>query len=161
MPILYPLVNGHRTSYCSIEFAVDGRKIAGVKSINYKEEIEKAKQFGTSANAIGRTRGQSKCSGDIELYEAEWYTLLPLITAGGSVGYGEASHLISVSYSEPGSTISVVSDQLVAVAFCNVERSNSEGTEANTVKVSLDIMSILWDARYRGLSSVLSIFGNM
>jgi hypothetical protein len=158
MPLLYPDVNGHRTSYCSIELGVNGVLIKGAKSINYKEEVEDADVYGNSANQIGGTRGKAKCSGDIEFLEAEWNQLiLPVITLGGVIGYAERRWLITVTYAEAANMDLTVTDILEGVKFKSIDRSNGEGVDALTVKVSLGIMAIKWRGVFRALRAPTDI----
>jgi hypothetical protein len=149
----YPDVNGHRTSFCSVEFALDGQRIPGIKSINYKEELTTATIYGTSSHPVGRTRGQLKFSGDIEFYAEEWYdTVLPILTGGGAIGFSERAVTLTVAYREIGlSTPTIQVDQLMGARIHSPDRSNSEGTEALTVKVALDIMNIRWNSKHQGL----------
>jgi hypothetical protein len=149
---LYPDVNGVRTSYCSIELAVNGIRLKGVRSINYRETHEVPKIRGTSSHPIGRTRGIVDFEGDIELYQADWLALLPTLTLVGTVGFAEIAHTVSVMYAELLSPQDTVLDTLVGVRFLAPESSGSEGADAQMIKLTLSIMDILW-ARgvYRGL----------
>jgi hypothetical protein len=154
MPPIYPDRNGNRTSYCSIEFGVNGTPIKGVKSINYKDTLEIKKIKGTSAKPIGRNRGTLDFEGDIELYQAEWLALLPILTLGGTVGFSEMSHTITVVYAELLSPGDTVIDRLVGVRFHSPEVANSEDGDLASLKVTLDIMDIVWANRYRSLRTV-------
>jgi hypothetical protein len=151
MPILYPDVNGNRTSYCSIVFGIDGAPIKGVKSINYRETHEIPKIRGTSPKPIGRTRGSSDFEGDIELYQAEWNAILPLLTKGGIFGFAEPSFTVTVSYAELGRPADLVNDKLVGVRFHSPDVANTEGTDAVVVKVGMSIMDITWSKQFKGL----------
>jgi hypothetical protein len=149
--ISYPEVNGHRTSYCSIELGIDGTRIKGVKSINYKDEVEIGELYGTSSNRIGRTRGRSKPGGDIEIYQAEWEEyLLPKLARNGAIGFAELSWTITVTYSELGLS-RTVTDRLIGVRFLSADKSNSEGTDALVVKCTLDVMRVMFQQRYKAL----------
>lgn len=147
----YPDVNGVRTSYCSIELGIDGLKLKGVTSINYREPGEIGKLRGTSPHPIGRTRGQVTPEGDIEMYRAEWDELLKKLTKNGTFGYMELSWPVTVAYAEEISPETTVTDTLEGVRFLSPEVSNAEGTDAVKVKVTLDIMGILWNGKYRSL----------
>ncbi len=144
----YPDVNGVRTAYCSIEVGIAGFFLKGVKSLNYKDNGEIPKIFGTSPIPIGRTRGQNDSEGDIEFYQEEWDEMLPLLTLAGSIGYMEGIWPISVTYAEPSQMAKTKTDQLVGVRFMSAERSNAEGTDALTVKLSLSIMRIVWHTKF-------------
>lgn len=151
MPLLYPDVNNARTSYCSIEFGFPGRLIPGIKSINYKDNGEIPKIMGTNAVPIGRVRGKADAEGDVEFYQKEWDSLLPILTQGGLVGYMEIAWPITVTYAEPSNLIDTRTDKLVGVRFFGAEKSNSEGTDALTVKLQMSIMRIQWHGRFVAL----------
>jgi hypothetical protein len=155
MPI-YPDVNGTATSYCSIRLLVGpGIPLVGVKSINYKDAGEISKVRGMSAVDIGRTRGKVSSEGDIEMLQEEWDELLPKITFAGVVGYMESTWPVSVAYAEPSAPQKTKVDALIGVRFHSAEKSNSEGTDALMVKVSMSIMQIRWNGFYAALRSGL------
>lgn len=151
LPILYPDVNGVRTSYASIELAVLGLRLKGVKAINYKDGVEIGKVRGTSANNIGRTRGTNDPEGDIEIYQEEWDNLLPLLTTGGLIGYSELATPVTVIYAEVTSPQKTRMDILEGVRFHSADRANAEGSDALTVKLSMDIMKIRWHGLFLAL----------
>ena len=152
----YPDVNGVATSYCSIRLMIGpGIPIVGVKSINYKDVGEIPKVRGASAVDIGRTRGKVSSEGDIELLQEEWDLLLPKLTLAGVVGYMESPWPVSVVYAEAASPQKTRMDSLVAVRFHSAEKSNSESTDALTVKLQMSIMQIAWSGPYVALRSGL------
>jgi|SRR4051812_46586039 len=148
---LIPDINGNRTSWASIVLGVAAKPLIGIKSINYKDVGEIPKVKGTAGNPIGRTRGSNDCEGDVEILQQEWNELLPMLTAGGALGYSELSWPITVSYAEPSNLLLTVTDRLVGVRFFGAEKSNGEGTDALTVKVNLSLMRIVWNNRYVAL----------
>lgn len=143
----YPDVNGVRVSYCSIELDIDGTKLKGVRSINYKETTEIPKIRGLSAKPIGRTRGNSDFEGDIELYREEWDELVAKLSQNGAVGFSETSWPVSITYAEPSDLSKTVTDRLIGVRFHSPEIANSESADATVVKVMLSIMDIAWNGR--------------
>lgn len=147
-------VNGNRTSYCSIEFAVNGLRIKGVKSINYREINEMSKIRGTGAKPMGRTRGTADFEGDIEIYQAEWRALLPFLTRGGTFGFAELAHPVTVTYAEALSPLDTVTDRLIGVRFHSPDVANTESTDAVVLKVALNIMDITWNNMFKGLRTL-------
>lgn len=143
-------VNGVRVSYCSIELLINGSvRLKAVKAINYKEINNIPKIKGTSTGPIGRPRGDADYEGDLEIYQAEWKALLPLLTRNGSFGFAELSHTLTCSYSERLSPADTVTDTMRGVRFHSPETAQSEGPDVSTVKVQLSIMEIIWANRYR------------
>lgn len=140
--ISYPLVKGHRFSYASIELKINGSPfpILGVKSINYSQELAPGDVWGTAPHKIGRTRGKNDAKADMEMLRLEWDQLRATLGAGG-VGYGEMAFDIMVTYSEKFSP--VVTDKIIGARITNAEFSNSEGTDASMVKLTMNVIRII------------------
>lgn len=153
MPPRYPDVNGIRTSYCSIQLNLEGLPLIGVDSVNYRNTHEVGKIRGTSAKPIGRTRGNLDFEGDIEFYQAEWASLiLPKLTFFGVREFSATSWTVTIAYSEVNAPRDqIVTDTLEGVRFLAPEQSNAQGTDATKVKVTMNIMDIIWANRYQAL----------
>jgi hypothetical protein len=155
MAIRYPDINGVRTSFASIELniwgAAEAIRLRGIRSINYRDTGDIPKIRGASGTPIGRVRGESDTEGDIEIYQKEWDELLPILTRNGLFGYMETVNAIAVTYSDLLDNIGTKTDRLDGVRFYGADRSNSEGGDALTVKLSLSIMEIAWHGRYTAL----------
>jgi hypothetical protein len=148
----YPDINGIRTSFASLVIGVDALPLVGVKSLNYRVTHERQKIRGTSAHPIGRTRGQVDYEGDIEFYQAEWYKfMLPKLSALGVLGFSETSHTLNAAWAEEASPLDIVADQLVGVTFDAPDIAAAEGPDAATVKLTMNIMRIVFDGRYVAL----------
>lgn len=140
----FPLVNGLEMSFCSMEIKLGGGlAISGIKSINYDENHSFSKVWGNRPQKQGRTRGQIDPTGSMELLRRQWDALLEFLTVGGAVGYAERSWPLTVSYAEIGA-IDTKCDELTQVRFFNAKAKGSEGTDALTVTVDLDIREIIW-----------------
>jgi hypothetical protein len=150
-PIFYPDINGNRTSFCSIELGFTGIPVKGIKSINYREKHDIPAIYGTSAKPIGRTRGRVSFEGDIEFYQAEWNSLLPFLTLAGAFGFAELSRVLTIVYAEKLSPQHTVTDVIVGARLNSPDSSNSEGTEASTIKCSISMMDIKWAKGFQGL----------
>lgn len=148
----YPEINGHEVSFCSIEFKVDGEVFPLIKALNYKEELEIPKAYGTSSRPLARGKGQRKFSGDVEIYRKDWNRLLVKLTNNGTIGFSEAAWDLSVAFAETAlGSDEVVTDQLVGCRFHSPDFSNAEGVELATVKLQLDLMAIKYNGRYTSL----------
>jgi hypothetical protein len=144
MPALYPDINGVRWDYSCVEIRIGAKPFRGVKSVNYADGMEPGDVYGTGAQRIGRTRGQYKPEGSIELYEQEWRDLLASLPA--AIGYLEAVFPIIVTYQQTMvSPLNV--DLLVGCKIKKVSSDRQEGTDAVTVKLDLDIMRIERDGK--------------
>lgn len=152
MPPKYPDVNGVRTSWASIEFGLDGLPITGIESINYRDPLEKGAVYGSTSKKQGRTRGQLAPEGDMEILQADWlHILLPRITQNGKYGFSELAFPVKCAYAERLSPADVVTDRIQGVVFHSPEVSNSRSVDAIKIKVTFDVMEIIWANKYRSL----------
>jgi hypothetical protein len=135
----FPLVNGTMHEWSSITLKANGKTYTRVKSINYSEKLTPTKVYGTSADAIGRTRGMREADGDLELYLDE----LRLIMEDLGAGFYETPFEITVAYSEDN--VSTMVDTLVAARIQELGASQSQGADALTRKVGLNILKVLWN----------------
>jgi hypothetical protein len=143
----YPQVNGAKVSFCSLEFQVGGFQFTGIKSINYKEPLESAVLYGNQVTVQGETRGRVRPAGDIEIYRDTYEAFIDYLSSGGSVGFSEPRFTFTVGYAELGATLTT-SDILPNVRFHSPDFSGSEGIEALTVKMQMNMIGqILWHGR--------------
>src|SRR4051812_25063026 len=138
----YPLINGVRYSFSSIELALDGATMIGFKELSYKAALDPGEVRGAAAQLIGRTRGQFSADGALTLYRQEFDELVARL----GPGFMERSFPIAAMYADEGQP--TVCDQLIGCRIKNVDKSSSEGSEALTVKLDLHIMLI----RFNGVS---------
>lgn len=136
----YPLVNGNRYDFTSIEILINGVPYRGVKSIDYKDSLATQKQYGTSARPLGRNRGVYDASGALEMFKEDFSVVAPVLAALGNGGLGEANFLILATYADFGAP--TVTDTLIGCRIKGVDESHAQGGEAVTVKLDLDIMDI-------------------
>lgn len=146
-------INGNRTAFSNIKFGVDGTRLKGLKSVSYDEDHEIPEIYGTSPDPIGRTEGRRKFSGSIEVYQEESLYLLETLSRGGTVGFAEHSHTITLVYALASAPFKVVTDILVGVRVHSPKDAHSEGVDALTVTYSLSIMRIIRGNRFEGLRS--------
>lgn len=154
-PIPYPLVNGKRYSFTSIEFLFGTIPLIGIKSLNYGSSLEPGKVYGTNANKIGRTEGQADHTCDAEVYLLEWNAFLAVVGPTGILtgGFGAVVFPIVVNYAEAG--MPVITDIIDGCRITKVDHSNQTGSDASTVKLTIDPM----DIKHAGLFSIAGGFG--
>lgn len=145
----YPLINGHRYSYASIEADINGKKFYGHKEISYNQELEPGEVRGAHSQLLGRTKGDLKAEASLTTYLEEWQELLEAL----GDGYMETPFDIIVSYAEEGRP--TVTDKLRGCRIKRVEESHSQGTDALTVKLDLHVLWIEFDGR-KPLNRMLS-----
>lgn len=132
----YPLINGLKWDYSSLEIDVAGDIYVGIKEIAWTETLEPGIVRGTSAQKLARTRGEHDAEGSMVMYYED---ALELLNALGD-GYGEVSFDISVTYSGEG-----VPTKKAALLGCRItskEITNSQGTDPSEMSFDLDIIQI-------------------
>ena len=140
-PIQYPLINGVRHEFASVELKLAGTIFVGVKSIEYSRKRERTKPYGTHPDPLGKTRGKNSYDGSIDLYLAEWNAFV--MNQLGGAGYGDVIFPIFVTYSENG--FDTITDQLIGCTLDTSEAKASDGTEALTRKFDLSPIKILFN----------------
>ena len=141
MSIAYPLINGNRFDYSSIEINLDGLIYRGVKSIDYSDQLIPGKVKGTSAMAVGRTRGDYEAEASIEVFKEEWALLAAGLASKPPYGLGEVTFGVVVAYADFGAV--TVVDTLGACRIKKPSESHAQGSEGLTVKIDLDPLYIL------------------
>jgi hypothetical protein len=147
----FPLVNGNRYDFTSIEVLIGGVPFRGIKSIDYKDSLDPAKQWGTSARALGRTRGKADFEGSFEIFKEDAVVLRTALAALGLGGYGEANFVIVVTYAE----LAVSAPSVDVLDGCRVKScqdTHAQGNEGITEKWDLDVL----DVKRNGIS-ILSL----
>jgi len=137
MTLAYPLINGVRYDFSSIEVKVSGRSFLGIKEIAYSDSLEPGEVYGAHAQVLGRTRGQYKAEGSMTLFRAEADEWLQAL----GEGFLEAVFDIQVFYAEAG--MPLVTDTLVGCRIKKPDISLSAGSDALQVKFDLHMLYIL------------------
>lgn len=147
--MIFPLINGVYYSYSNIELNVQGLQFAGVKAINYKDNLGRVKVRGTAMQPLGLTQGRYEANGDIELY-LDAFALLTL-TLGP--GWRQTPIVANITYGPNiGPVVPLVNDIIPGFYLGEVDASQSEGEEALTRKFTMHIPGqILWN----GIPSIL------
>lgn len=144
--IQYPMVNGFRHSFASIELKMAGQLFTGFKSVNYSRTRSRSLVRGNHPDPLGKTRGENEYKADVELYFAEWVLFMELLKQGaGGGGYGDKPFNVDVTYGE--SLFATTVDQLVGCTFDTTDASNGQGPDALTRKVELNPLKILFNGR--------------
>lgn len=108
--IAYPLVNGVRHGFSSIEFKLAGQIFVGFKSIKYGRKRTRVEVRGNSPDPIAKTRGDNAYTGSCEMYLAEWNLFQSALIAAAKVafgntdgkGWGDVAFQTLVTYNENG-----------------------------------------------------------
>ena len=129
----YPLINGHRYDFSSIEGSIAGKKYMGYTSINYKQTLEPGEARGNHAQRYGTTRGQLKADADFEMLKEEGEEFI----RGLGDGYMEKRFNMTVVYSEEGGKTRT--DVLHNCRIQEVSDGHSEGGDALKLKFTLSV----------------------
>jgi hypothetical protein len=147
--IQYPLVNGVRHSFASIEAKIAGQ-IYLVTGVNYSRKRSRTMVRANHPDPVGKTQGSNEYSCDIELLLAEFNALQAALIAQANAanlngGYGNLPFQIVVQYTENG--LDTVTDTILGCTFDSTESSNAEGTDATKRKVELNPLKILFNGQ--------------
>ncbi len=133
----YPLVNGQKVSFASIEIKIGTLLLTGFTDLSYSQTLEPGIFRGTRAEKLARTIGEHNIEGSFTLVKDE---SLDLIASLGN-GYMQTPFDITNTYSEINST-TLMTDVLTGCRITSEEDSHSQGTDALVVACDLDIMKM-------------------
>ena len=143
--MVVPLINGQAFGYAEVAFSIDGVTYTAIKSINYKDSIDRGKLRGTSMKILARTSGQYDAEADFEVAEKDFRELLALM----GDGYMKKTIFVCVTYTTddginllPGVSTNTHRDTFFA-KFKGVENALSQGTDPLTVKIPLDVIGTI------------------
>lgn len=141
--MLFPNGLGAFYSYSNIELSVNGLIFAGVKAINYKDNLGRQFVRGTAMQPLGMTQGRYEAHGDIELY---LNAFLQLVTTVGP-GWRQTPITATITYGPnlAMAPLPFVVDVIPSFWLGEVDASQSESEDALTRKFTMHIPGqILW-----------------
>ena len=140
MSVSYPLVNGVRHSWSSIESRVNGSIVLGITEVNYSPTLEPGEVRGAGPRVIAHTLGQASYEGDFTILLEEFNAL---VAALGDAWMTRTFDII-ITYDESGSGLSTIVDTLSGCRITKVEASNSSGsTDASVRKCTIKYLGLL------------------
>lgn len=146
-PIQYPLVNGLRHSFASVEIKV-ANQLFYATAVNYSRKRNRTLVRVNHPDPIGKTIGSNEYSADIEMLLAEYNALQAALInraqqAGLGNGYGDVAFQVVVTYSTNG--LDTVTDTIQGCTLDSTEASNAEGVDATKRKFELNPLKILFN----------------
>lgn len=138
-PILYPLINGVRHSFASIELKLGSQIFIGFKSINYSRTRTRTKVRGNHPDPLAKTRGENDYTADCELYFAEFVLFLSQFGSG----YGDQVFQVLTTYSENG--FDTIQDTINGCTIDTTEASQSQGPDPLIRKFELNPLKVLFN----------------
>jgi hypothetical protein len=143
--MIFPLINGVYYSYSNIELHIGSfgeLQIAGVKAINYKDNLGRVKARGTAMQPLGLTQGRYEANGDVELYLDAFMLLISTL----GPGWRQQPIQAVITYGpNPLLAIPFITDVIPGFYAGEVDASQSEGEEPLSRKMTMHIPGqILW-----------------
>lgn len=143
----YPLVNGVRHSWASVEIKADDDIILGITEINYSDTLDPTEVYGAGPRPIAFTLGRANFKGDFSILLEEFNTLVTKFGAGWKTRQFD----IIVTHDESGSGLSTIVDTIKGCRITETENSStSSNADPNVRKLPFKALDILWN----GLSSL-------
>lgn len=158
-PLQYPLINGFRKSFVSLEavwslvppgpigaiVAATGAlnlNMKGYKNIHMERTKTRGDARGTHPDPLGKTRGSNKYKASVELMIEEWLHLQQQIQAIQS-DYGNAFFNFSRTYTENGSD--TITDIAIGCTMDSTEGTDDQGDDPTMRKMELNPLKILFN----------------
>lgn len=143
----YPLTNGVRHSWASVEIKLSDDIILGITEINYKDNLDPSVVRGAGPRPIAFTTGNYEADGDFTILLEEFNTLLQKLGDGWKTQQFD----IIVTYDESKSGLSTIVDTLKGCRITSTEGSNSSSnSDPSLRKLPFKCLDILWN----GVSSL-------
>lgn len=143
----FPVINGRRYSWASIEAKLDGQVYTGIRSIDWDQELAPEKVKAKGALPRGRTKGEYDANASIEWlkHDADYFRS---VLAATDPSYATVEFEIVVQFAEAeGDPVSTVVLELARVM--KETESNAQGSAAPAVeKWDLSIMRIKKNGLY-------------
>lgn len=141
MAIQYPVINGNKFDFASIEAELAGGIFKGINELTYTDTLEPGIVRGTGPEKLARTLGEYDSEGSIVMYHQDFQDFLALLTNDGETGSMDTVFNITVSMSAPGGD-GTKTDRLIGIRLTSIEGGGSQGTDPLTVTGDLNIMRI-------------------
>ena len=148
-PIQYPLTNGVRHSWASVEIKLAGQ-IFYITAVNYARKRNRTIVRENHPDPVAKTRGANEYSADVELLLSEYTGLQAALISQASQqglngGYGDVFFQVVVSYSENG--LDTITDTILGCTMDSTESYNTEGTDPSKRKIDLQPLKILYNGQ--------------
>lgn len=144
MATQYPIINGVKFDWSSIEIDLNGTIFTGCTELAYKQTREIGDVYGTGAEKLARTLGQLNAEGTLAMYRRDFQDFINLLTGNGQTGYLDTEFDITASYSAPNGD-GILTDRCISCVILEPDISGSQGTDPLMVTCSLDILRVELD----------------
>lgn len=137
-------VNGNALDWGSITILAANDTLHGVKSIKYKDGIERSMQYGASRSRTprARTRGKYSAEGSMSLFKDSAHAFRQrLQQLSGGRGYGQVDFNVNLQFFENGSDFQNI--LLVNCRYGGTDASDEENTDSLVEDINLSPMYIV------------------
>lgn len=136
----YPLIQGVRHSWASLEIRVAGNIILGLTELNYSPTLDPAVVIGAGSLPIGHTVGRMEYEGDFSILLEEFNALQLQL----GPNWMTKPFDIIASYDESGSGLSTIVDTLGGCRITKVEAgASADSTDPIVRKCTIKYLSLL------------------
>jgi hypothetical protein len=137
--IPYPMANGTRASFVSLEAKFAGQIFVGFAKLTYKRTRDIEVVYGTNKDPIGQTDGTNAYEASCEMLLAEFNALQAKL----GPGYGDVFFKIDATYSQTG--LDLIHDELLGCRLLSTDSDASQGTAALKRTFDLKPLKILFN----------------
>ncbi len=151
-PISYPLIDGYRKSFVSIEcvFSAKGAQGApsmslnfrGFKNISMSRTRERGEARGNHPDPLGKTRGKNTYKASVEILIEE-FNQLQAELAKISQAYGDVFFTFTRTYTENGTD--TITDTAIGCTFDTTESDDTESADPSLRKIELNPLKVLFN----------------
>lgn len=138
-PIRYPLTDGNRHSWNSLEAKFAGKIFLGFTDLTFSRKRSRVKVYGAHPNPLGKTRGSNEFTLKAKLLLAEFVYLTDEVLGGK--GYADKYFEVSGTYTESG--FDTIRYQFIGCTLDEEQVSNTRGDDATEVEIDLSPLSYL------------------
>lgn len=148
-PLSYPLVNGNRHAWASVEIKLAGL-IFYCTAINYARKRNREMVRLNHPDPVGKTIGENDYTGDCEMLVAEYNAFQAALIAQASAqglngGYGDIRFPAIVTYTENG--FDTIVDTLIGCTMDSTDAAGAQGPNAIKRKFDLSPLKILFNGQ--------------
>jgi hypothetical protein len=144
--LAFPLINGVRHDWTSVEVKLAGQIFIGAKSFNHSRKRTRGLVRGTHPDPLAKTRGTNEYAASVEMPLAEWQLFKALLVATAAtlgIGYGDVLFSVTAMYSSPGfDTITV---EALGCSCDSVDAPDTQSPDPLMRKIDLAPLKILDD----------------
>lgn len=145
LDIQYPLINGVRHSWSSVEIEIGGLKFGGFTEVNYSAKLDGVYVRGQGSTPIAQTTGLGEFSADVTYLLAEMDQFLATLQNG----FMTASFNMIVQYTNEGyldTSMPVITDTISGCRITELSAAASNGSGDPLVrKATLKPMGMLFN----------------